>query len=254
MAHTRTSRSPSSPSHRRPRRGCANPRQQWAQRILAILLAAGLILLLLAWAIWQLLLWLQHHPLAGTALWVSALLLGVLVAGGVFYWTFRLPPPGLRGRHPRRADLARYYDQRGTLRAFQEMDPLEFEQYVGRLFELEGYQVEYTARTGDEGVDLRLRRSKRGWRGRGGGLALVQCKRYGPGHSVGSPELQHFSGALRHELAYEGYVVTTSFFTPSAQEWAHREGIHLIDGLALLHWRNRLLRRARLGMTFLPLP
>ena len=254
MARTRTSISPPSQSRRRPRRGRAAPRQQWAQRILAILLMAGLLLLLLAWAIWQFLLWFQRHPLAGTALWVSALILGALAASGVFYWTFRLPPPGLRWHHPRRADLARYYDQRGTLRELQEMDPLEFEQYVGRLFELEGYQVEYTARTSDEGVDLRLRRSRRGWRGRGSDLALVQCKRYGAGNSIGSPELHEFSGALRHELAYEGYVVTTSFFTPSAQEWAHAEGIHLIDGLALLHWRNRLLRRARLGVIALPLP
>jgi hypothetical protein len=254
MARTRTSSSPSSQHRRQPRRGRAVPRQQWAQRLLAILLAAGVALLLLAWAIWEVLLWLQHHPLAATALWISALALGLLVAAGVFYWTFRLPPPGLRWRHPRRADLARYYDQRGTLRQLQEMDPLDFERYVGCLFELEGYRVEYTARSGDEGVDLRLRRSARGWRRRSAGLALVQCKRYAPGHSVGSPELQHFSGALRHELAHEGYFVTTGFFTPSAQAWARTEGIHLIDGLALLHWRNRLLRRARFGLTCLPLP
>jgi hypothetical protein len=254
MARARSSISPSSPSRRRPHRGRVDPRQQWAQRALALLLAGLVVLGLLTWAMWEVLRWLQRHPTAATALWVSALVLGLLVAGAVLYWMFHLPPPGLRWRHPRRADLARYYDQRGALRELQEMDPLDFERYVGRLFELEGYQVEYTARTGDEGVDLRLRRTGRGWRRRSSELALVQCKRYAPEHSVGSPELQRFSGALRHELAYEGYVVTTSFFTPSAQEWARREGIHLVDGLALLHWRSRLLRRARLGVIVSPLP
>lgn len=253
MARTRTRISPSS-SQRRPRRGRVDPRQQWAQRALAVLLVGLVVLGLLTWAVWQVLLWFQRHPAAATALWVSALVLGLLVAGGVLYWALRLPPPGLRWRHPRRADLARYYDQRGTLRELQEMDPVEFERYVGRLFELEGYQVEYTARSGDEGVDLRLRRACQGWRGRGSGRALVQCKRYSQEHAVGSPELQQFSGVLCHELAYEGYFVTTSFFTPAAQAWARAEGIHLIDGLALLQWRNRLLRRARLGLLSAPLP
>jgi hypothetical protein len=233
------------------RRSRADRQHYLMQLALAWVALVLLVLGLLAWLIWQALLWLQRYPLVGTALWVSALLVGLLVAAGVFYWTFRLPPPGLRWRHPNRAGLARYYDQRGTLQDLQAMEPVEFERYVGRLFELEGYRVEYTPRSGDGGVDLRLRRPGRGWRAHAGGLALAQCKCYGANHSVGSPELQQFSGAMRRALAYEGYFVTTSFFTPAAQEWAQQEGIHLIDGLALLHWRQRLQRRIRLGL-FLP--
>jgi hypothetical protein len=216
--------------------------------MLALAVLGVLALGLLAWLIWRALLWFQGHPLAVTALWISALALGLLAVCGFFYWTYRRPPPGLRWQHPHRADLARYYDQRGTLQDLQAMDPIAFERYVGRLFELEGYRVEYTPRSGDGGVDLLLRRPGRGRRAPGGAVALVQCKRYGVGHSVGSPELQQFSGAMRRALAYEGYFVTTSFFTPAAQEWARKEGIHLIDGLALLHWRTRLERRARLGL------
>jgi hypothetical protein len=215
------------------------------QRVLAL---SALTLLALGLLVWQVLLWFQQHPLAVTAFWVSALALGLLGVVGFFYWTLRLPPPGLRWRHPRRADLARYYDGRGTLQRLQALDPLAFEQYVGHLFELEGYRVEYTPQSGDGGVDLLLRRPGRSRRAHAGGLALVQCKRYGAAHSVGSPELQQFSGALRRAFAYEGYVVTTSFFTPAAQAWARNEGIHLIDGLALLQWQTRLERRARLGL------
>jgi hypothetical protein len=244
----RTMRSPFHQGQRRPRhRGRARRQDQMRQRVLVLGALALLALGLLTWLIWQLLLWFQRHPLAVTAFWVSALALGLLAVAGFFSWTFRLPPPGLRWRHPGRADLARYYDQRGTLQHLQAMDPLAFEQYVGHLFELEGYRVEYTPQSGDGGVDLLLRRPGRGRR-KHGGLALVQCKRYASSHSVGSPELQQFSGALRRAFAYEGYVVTTGFFTPAAQEWARNEGIHLIDGLALLQWQTRLERRARLGL------
>jgi hypothetical protein len=218
------------------------------QRVLALGALGSLVFLLMAWLIWQGLFWFQSHPLVVTAFLISALALGLLAVCGFFYWTFHLPPPGSRWRHPRRADLARYYDQRGTLQRLQAMDPVAFERHIGQLFELEGYRVDYTPRSGDGGVDLLLRRPGRSRRAPGSGLALAQCKRYAPQHSVGSPELQQFSGALRRALAYEGYFVTTSFFTPAAQAWARNEGIHLIDGLALLHWRTRLERRARLGL------
>jgi hypothetical protein len=207
-----------------------------------------LALSLLVWLIWQVLLWFQRHPLVVTALWISALVLLALAVCGFCYWTLRLPPPGLRWRHTRRADLARYYDQRGTLQDLQTLDPLAFERHIGQLFALEGYHVVYTPRTGDGGVDLLLRRPGRKRRAPHTHVALVQCKRYASAHSVGSPELQQFSGALRRALAHEGYFVTTGFFTPAAQHWARSEGIHLIDGLALLQWQTRLERRARLGL------
>jgi restriction system protein len=133
------------------------------------------------------------------------------------------------------------------------MDPVEFERYIGRLFALEGYIPEWTARTGDEGVDIRLYPKNRlGTRSRGNPIALVQCKRYADGHTVGSPELQQFSGALRHELAHQGYFVTTSTFTPAARKWAQDEGILLLDGLDLLKWREHLLRRERMRLLFSP--
>jgi hypothetical protein len=214
-----------------------------------VLFALGL----LAWLVWKVLLWLRLHPLAETALWAAAALLLLLVAGGVLYRTFRMPFPGLRGRQPNRAARARYYAQRETLRDLQTMDPVEFERYIGCLFALEGFIPEYTARTGDEGVDIRLYPKNRlGMRSRGDPIALVQCKRYADGHSVGSPELQQFSGALRHELAHQGYFVTTSAFTPAARKWAAAEGIQLLDGLDLLKWRDHLLRRERIRLLLSP--
>jgi hypothetical protein len=212
-----------------------------------ILFALGL----LAWLVWKALLWFRLHPLAETALWAAAALLLLLVASALLYRTFHMPFPGLRGRQPNRSALARYYDQRETLRDLQMMDPVAFERYVGSLFALEGFIPEFTARTGDEGVDIRLYSKNRlGMRSRGGPIALVQCKRYT--HAVGSPEVQQFSGALRHELAHQGYFVTTGAFTPAARQWAAEEGIQLLDGLDLLKWRDHLLRRERLLLLLWP--
>ncbi|HEU5369032.1 MAG TPA: hypothetical protein VFU69_11230, partial [Ktedonobacterales bacterium] len=71
---------------------------QMRRRFLALSALTLLALGLLVWLIWQVLLWFQQHPLAVTAFWVSALALGALVVVGFFYWTLRLPPPGLRWR------------------------------------------------------------------------------------------------------------------------------------------------------------
>ena len=243
-------------THRRGQRAHRVPRSRSGWMVqMALTVTAGVLfaLGLLAWVVWKALLWLQLHPLAETALWVAGVLLLLLGAGAILYWTFRAPFPGLRGRQPNRAALARYYDQRGTLRDLQTMDPVEFERYIGRLFALEGYIPEFTARTGDEGVDIRLYpRNRLGTRSRGSPVALVQCKRYADGHAVGSPEVQQFSGALRHELAHQGYFVTTSAFTPAARKWAEEEGILLLDGLDLLKWRDHLLRRERIRLLLLP--
>ena len=211
--------SPSSQSHRRRKRQGHSQRQnQMKQRFLALGVLTVAALVLLVWVIWHVLLWFQQHPLAITALWVSALALGLLAVCGFFYWTFRLPPPGLRWRHPRRADLARYYDQRGTMQNLQTMDPLAFERFVGQLFELEGYQVSCTPRSGDGGVDLLLRRPGRSRRASSESPALVQCKRYASSHSVGSPELQQFSGALRSGPGPRGLFCHHQLFYPCRAE------------------------------------
>ena len=229
-------------------------RSDWMLKM-ALTVTAGVLfaLGLLSWMVWKALLRLQLHPLLVTALWAAAVLLLLLVAGVILYRTFHMPFPGLRGRQSNRAALARYYEQRETLYDLQTMDPVEFERYIGCLFALEGYIPEWTARTGDEGVDIRLYAKNRlGTRSRGAPIALVQCKRYADGHAVGSPELQQFSGALRHELAHQGYFVTTSVFTPAARRWAEDEGILLLDGLDLLKWREHLLRRERMRLLFSP--
>lgn len=194
---------------------------------LGLSLAAALGLLL--WLRWPGLGgWLRHLPIYSLLPWLGAVvLLGLLVACAL-----RVLGRGFRQRR-QRAILEHLYIRRQTLRSLQTLDPVTFERYVGHLFELEGYRVAFTPRSGDEGIDL--------WLAAPDGRRLpVQCKRYSAEHRIGSPVLQTFSGALRKALAAEGYVVTTSTFTPAARTWAEQEGLHLIDGPALLDWQERL--------------
>lgn len=128
-------------------------------------------------------------------------------------------------------------DQRGQARDLRladiaAVDPLAFEVLVGRLFEQEGYTVTVTKASGDNGIDLWLRKA-------GKPPIPVQCKRY-RADKVGSPDLQAFSGALRYADAAAGIFVTTSCFTPAAIAWAKQERIRLIDGPALAEWQLRL--------------
>lgn len=60
----------------------------------------------------------------------------------------------------------------------------------------------------------------------------LQAKRYGPGNSVGPGEIRDFYGALSIKKATKGIFVTTSHFTPSAEQTAKDLGsrIVLIDG------------------------
>ncbi|MEM7535456.1 MAG: restriction endonuclease, partial [Chloroflexota bacterium] len=106
------------------------------------------------------------------------------------------------------------------------MDPIVFEHLTAALFERRGYETETTIASGDEGVDVTIRK--------GDTLAVVQCKRYEG--SVGQPTIRDLYGTMFHNNADEAYLVTTAMLTRQAQEWAQGKPIHLIDGFTLVEW------------------
>lgn len=116
------------------------------------------------------------------------------------------------------------YVATSTLADLYAMDPVEFERLVGTVFTALGYDVKVTKRSGDEGIDLELRR--------GDERSLAQCKRYRG--TVGQPEIRDFYGALMHENAARGYFVTTGQFSLAASTWAQGKPIALTDGVDLL--------------------
>lgn len=123
------------------------------------------------------------------------------------------------------------------------MDPIVFEHVVGAIFESRGFSATATIASGDEGVDLLLRK----------GLAksVVQCKRYSD--SVGQPVVRDLYGTMLHNQAKDAYLVTTAMITSQARAWAKGKPIHMIDGYRLVDWvveSNTTSRRQRYTIFF----
>ena len=121
------------------------------------------------------------------------------------------------------------FDRVTRLKQVQNMNPIEFEQYVGYLYQKEGYRVAMTVTSGDEGVDLYLRR--------GLSTAVVQCKRYSG--TVGQPTVRDLYGAMVHNKARRAVLVTTGAVSRPAETWAKGKPIELIDGHELMSWARR---------------
>jgi len=104
----------------------------------------------------------------------------------------------------------------------------QFEHRVADLFAAEGYSnVQITGGSGDLMADIICTSPE-------GGKVVVQCKRYAPDHSVGSPEIQKFVGMIHaHHRADVGVFITTSSFTEPAKKLAADLNIVLIDGQKL---------------------
>ena len=120
-------------------------------------------------------------------------------------------------RQARRADL--------KLAQLGSLSPEGFEEFIAEVFEALGFDVQRVGGTGDDGVDLRVRRD--------GLLGIVQCKYHSRG-VVGSPELRKFLGAIQHTRSHKGFFVTTRTFSLAAERFVADHPIELIDGPRLV--------------------
>jgi len=116
--------------------------------------------------------------------------------------------------------------------------------YVGWLLRDRGYRkIQQVGKAGDLAADLLCFDKE-------GRSVVVQCKRYGPGYKVTSPEIQMFIGMQRvQHRAERAIFVTTSDFTAPAWKLAHKHGILLVDGQTLMAYieHANLTRRERVG-------
>jgi HJR/Mrr/RecB family endonuclease len=96
----------------------------------------------------------------------------------------------------------------------------EFETLIGRMLRERGFDVSGTPATGDQGADLIAKRN--------GKTIIIQAKCYQG--SVGNKAVQEVISALAYYGGDEGWVVTNSFFTPSAKALAQKSNVKLIDG------------------------
>jgi HJR/Mrr/RecB family endonuclease len=121
--------------------------------------------------------------------------------------------------------------QINTIAAIVELSPTQFEDMVADLYRIAGHSAKRTGRSGDHGVDVVVH-------AKNGEKWVVQCKRW-RGGTVGEPLVRDFYGAMQHEKADRGIIITTARFSVAAQRWARGKSLDLYDGEKLLSlWRR----------------
>ncbi len=107
-----------------------------------------------------------------------------------------------------------------------------FEAWLEHLLRSSGINsVWRTPATGDQGADLIVEMGHR--------RIAIQAKQYVD--PVGNSAVQEVFAAQRFYGATEGWVISSSTFTPAAAELARRAGVHLVDGPRLLNLPQLLL-------------
>jgi CheY-like chemotaxis protein len=101
-------------------------------------------------------------------------------------------------------------------RLLKEIDPFKFEELVAELFEEDGYEVVLTPRRADGGKDIYVYKTDSKLRS----SFLVECKRYTPPNKVGVEIARQLYGCVQQEQRSGGVIVTTSYFTRCAKEFA----------------------------------
>lgn len=122
-------------------------------------------------------------------------------------------------------------------RLLYEMPPHRFEELVAELLERAGYTVTLTPQTRDGGKDMYAARSDL----IGSFLYVVECKRHRPDRPVGVGVVRALHGVAQHERATAAMVMTTSYFTGPAREFAKelKFQIALNDYFDLRYWLDQ---------------
>ena len=161
--------------------------------------------------------WLIPEPFNTALYWITGLaLVGILV--------------GRNYAHRRKLQLKA--DNATSAEDLRALSPTEFEDMIVEFYTALGHKAQRTGATGDHGIDVVVQSS-------GGEKWVVQCKRWRG--QVGEPVVRDFYGAMHHEKADKGAIVTTGVFTPQARSWAAGKPISLVDGDEFL----TLLKKAR---------
>lgn len=99
-----------------------------------------------------------------------------------------------------------------------DMTGHEFEHFCARLLRKEGWEVDVTTASQDQGTDLVARKN--------GTWVALQCKKYAA--PIGNRAVQEASAGRRHTMAHHGAVVTNSSFTKSAIALARTNDVLLL--------------------------
>jgi restriction system protein len=123
-----------------------------------------------------------------------------------------------------------------------DLNPFEFENLVGNIFQKYGLETRQTRASRDGGVDVVAYDTRPVL----GGKVVIQAKRYR--NTVGVSAVRDLFGTMMNEGANKGILVTTSGYGSDAFEFAKDKPIELIDGPRLLYLCNEVGVSARIIM------
>lgn len=116
--------------------------------------------------------------------------------------------------------------KRELVEQLQQVDPIEFEALVAKVWNLEGYETTVTDSSNDVGVDVIAERP-----GPVSQTVAIQVKRYSEGTKVGRPEVQQYASLRTQDPDVNTVaIVTTSSFTDGAKAWAYENDLGIFDG------------------------
>lgn len=125
-------------------------------------------------------------------------------------------------------------DDRQNPSLLYAIEPREFELLVAELLSEQGFEVDVTRQSRDGGVDIWIAEN----RSIGSFKYLVECKKFSPEKKVGVKIVREVFGTLQASLATAGLIVTTSYFTHDAKEFAEqvRYKLSLRDYVDIRKW------------------
>ena len=109
--------------------------------------------------------------------------------------------------------------ERVSISDVDEMDGIDFEQFVAKLFAAMGYSTELTQQSCDQGADVIAARLNE--------RVAIQAKRYSG--TVSNSAIQEVVAAKRVYDCTHAMVITNSEFSPSAIKLAQANGVELVD-------------------------
>lgn len=116
-----------------------------------------------------------------------------------------------------------------------KLDGIAFEDLVEKLISKMGFITERTKRSFDGGIDIVAINEQPLFDGK----YIIQCKRYSK--SIGEPILRDLYGVVNSEHANKGILITNSYFTKTAKEFAKNKPVELIDGKKLTNMLDKYL-------------
>ena len=108
---------------------------------------------------------------------------------------------------------------RWSLYRIDRMKGDDFEDFIKEIYIILGYTVEKTKKSGDQGIDLIVKKHFR--------RIGIQLKRYS--HTVGNSAVQEAVAGRRYYQLDKVCVLTNSTYTKSAKELAKVNKVELID-------------------------